>query len=211
MRRRLFLGVLALGMAVAACGSGDADIVTYTDSNKLTLVKVPAQWNVYPFEEVSTLDKLPFAEPYQQLQYQATSVIAFDAGPSRSVTNVTTPLATATFPIGSMSIRSVNGTEKEFLSRATLSQTLLPYFQLQSQEHVKEDFTFGDGFDGIRVLVSFADATGANVGVAYLISVTDDADQRIYSILVGCNRDCFIQNQPLIEQVVDSWLVNKRA
>jgi hypothetical protein len=204
--------VLVSVVLLAACNSGPAEIATYTDPGKLSLVNIPTDWNAYQFDELSTLDALPFHEAFQQFEYPAVSSIAFDAGPSRDVGNVTAPLSAANYPIGSMSIRTVGDVEKEFLSRATLSQAVLPYYQyLEPEEHLKEDFTFGDGYDGVRLLVSYSEPNGAGVGVAYLISVTDPADQRIFSIVVGCNRTCFIENQTLIEQVVDSWLVNKRA
>jgi len=41
--------------------------------------------------------------------------------------------------------------------------------------------------------------------------VTNPSDDRIYSIVAGCSRQCYIDNQEQIERVVDSWLVNKRA
>jgi len=212
MRRRLLLVIGPLALVLAACGSDKADIMTYADPANLSLVNVPAAWNAYQLDELSALDALPFTESFQQFEFPAVSTIAFDAAPARNVTNVTAPLAAAAYPIGSMSVRTVGDVEKEFLSRATLSQSVIPYYQyVEPTEHVKEDFTFGDGFDGVRVLVSFADSSGSGVGVAYMISVTDPADHRMFSIVVGCSRDCFIENQQLIEQVVDSWLVNKKT
>ena len=212
MTCRLALVSVAFALLSAACGSGSGDVATYTDPAKLTLVNIPNEWNAYQFDELSTLADLPFHEPFQQFEFPAVSSIAFDAGPARDINNLASPLTAANYPIGSMSIRTVGDVEKEFLSRATLSQAVVPYYQyLDPQEHVKEDFTFGDGYDGVRLLVSYSDPAGAGVGVAYLISVTDPADQRMFSIVVGCSRECFIENQTLIEQVVDSWLVNKRT
>jgi hypothetical protein len=161
---------------------------------------------------LSSLDDMPFIEPYDGFSYPEVATMAFDGAPARDVSNVTTPLSDAAYPIGAMSVRSVGEFEKLFLNRAALIQTVIPYFQfLDPQEHLREDFSFGDGYDGVRVLVSFADDTGSEVGVAYIISVTDPTDDRIYSIVAGCSRQCYIDNQTQIERVVDSWLVNKRA
>ncbi len=212
MTRRLALVLVPFAVLVGACSTAQEEIATYTDPGKLSLVNVPSEWHAYQFDELSSLSELPFHEPFQQFEFPAVSSIAFDAGPARDVTNVTAPLSAASYPIGTMSIRTIGEVEKEFLSRATLSQAVIPYYQyLDPQEHVKEDFSFGDGYEGVRLLVSYSEPDGGGVGVAYLISVTDPADQRMFSIVVGCNRECFIQNQTLIEQVVDSWLVNKRA
>ena len=211
--RRLFLTVLGLlAFMVVACGSGSSDIVSYTDPEKSSLVNLPTGWHTYDISELNALDDVPFAEPYGGFDYPAVSSLAFDGAPARDVANLTTSLAVVDYPIGAMSVRTVGEIERQYLNRAALSQSILPYFQfVDAQEHVREDFSFGDGYDGVRVLVSYVDESGAEVGIAYLISVTDPADNRMYSIVAGCSRDCYIENQAQIERVVDSWLVNKRA
>jgi hypothetical protein len=210
--RRLMIAIGPLAVALAACGSGTTDVVAYTDPDKLSLVNLPTEWHTYEIAELSALEDVPFAEPYQGFDYPAVSSLAFDGAPALDVSNITNSLAVVDFPIGAMSVRTVGDIERQYLNRAALSQSVLPYFQfLDSQEHVREDFSFGDGYDGVRVLVSYVDETGAEVGIAYLISVTDPADNRMYSIVAGCSRDCYIANQAEIERVVDSWLVNKKA
>jgi hypothetical protein len=212
MRRRLMIALGPLVVALAACGSGATDMVSYTDPDKLALVNLPTAWNTYEISELNALEDVPFAEPYGGFEYPAVSSLAFDGAPARDVANVTSPLALVDYPIGAMSVRTVGDIERQYLNRAALSQSVVPYFGFpDSQEHVREDFSFGDGYDGVRVLVSYVDESGAEVGIAYLISVTDPADNRMYSIVAGCSRDCYIANQVEIERVVDSWLVNKRA
>ncbi len=212
MRRWLMIALGPLALALAACGTGTTDLVAYTDPEKLSLVNLPTEWNTYEISELNALEDVPFAEPYGGFEYPAVTSLAFDGAPARDIANLTDSLALVDYPIGAMSVRSVGDLERQYLNRAALSQTILPYFQfLDAQEHVREDFTFGDGYDGVRVLVSYVDESGAEVGIAYLISVTDPADNRMYSIVAGCSRDCYIENQAQIERVVDSWLVNKRA
>ena len=211
--RRAFITVLGpLALALVSCGTGDADTVSYTDPDKLSLVNLPTNWHTYEIAELNALEDVPFAEPYAGFDYPAVSSLAFDAAPARDVANVTNSLALVDYPIGAMSVRTVGDLERQYLNRAALSQSVVPYFQfVDSEEHVREDFSFGDGYDGVRVLVSYVDESGAEVGIAYLISVTDPADNRMYSIVAGCSRDCYIENQAEIERVVDSWLVNKRS
>jgi hypothetical protein len=212
MRRRLLIAAGPLALILVACGSGSPEIVSYTDPDKLSLVNLPTEWNTYETSELSALEDVPFAEPYGGFEFPAVSSLAFDGAPAHDVTNITTPLASVEYPIGAMSIRTVGDVERMYLNRVTLSQSVLPYFQfLEPQEHLSEDFTFGDGYDGVRILVSYADETGAEVAVAYMISVTDPADNRMFSIVAGCSRECYVNNQAEIERVVDSWLVNKRA
>lgn len=212
MGRRQFSLLVPLALVLAACAGTDASTLSYTDPGKLSLVQLPQTWHTYELDELSELEAHPFHEPYGGFEYPAVVSTAFDGAPSRDLDNITVPLVEATFPIGSIAVRTVGDIERQFINRATLTQSIVPYFQfLDAQEHVREDFTFGDGYDGVRVLVSYADETGAEVGVAYIISVTNPNDDRIYSIVAGCSRQCYIDNQEQIEKVVDSWLVNKRA
>jgi hypothetical protein len=197
---------------LAACGGADSGVITMTDPERLGRFDLPESWNVYQLSELSDLEDLPFDESVQGHSFPPLSSIGFDGGPVRDVSNLTTSLPEAEYPIGAMSVRQVGEVEKDLLSRAMLSQSVLPYYGLaNSQEITKEDFSFGAGFDGVRVLVAFQNEEATDQGVAYLISVSNSDDTRIYSMIAGCNRECFLANQETIEKVVDSWLVNKRA
>jgi hypothetical protein len=200
-------------MLVAGCtdeGSG-SDLVTYTDPANLTLLDVPANWHIYEIEEINELERVPFVENVSGLEFPVESVVGFDGGPVDDVDNLAGQVVGADFPIGAATVRSVGERERDFVSRFALTQSVLPYFSLpNAQELTKEDFSFGNGYEGVRVLVAYADATGQNIGVAYMISVTDDNDERIFSVVAGCSRECFMDRQQDIESVVDSWLVNTR-
>jgi hypothetical protein len=204
--------VASLTVVLAACGGASSGVVTLTDPERLGKFDLPESWNVYELSELSALEDLPFDEQVQGHAFPAISSIGFDGGPVRDVANLAAALPDAEYPIGAMSVRQVGEVEKDLLSRAMLTQSVLPYYGLSnSQEITKEDFSFGGGFDGVRVLVAFQNEEATDQGVAYLISVSNAEDTRIYSMIAGCNRECFIANQDTIEKVVDSWLVNKRA
>jgi hypothetical protein len=210
--RRRLLPALAVALVLGACSSGDSGLTTYTDEDRLSRFDLPEDWNIYDFTEVSTLEDLPFDETFQGLTFPSVVTFGFDAAPVRDVGSLTSSLADANYPIGAAHVRSVGEQEKDFLSRAALTQSVVPYYGLPNpQEIEKEDFSFGDGFDGVRVLVAFEADSGVDQGVAYMISVSDPADSRIYSIVAGCRRECFIDNQDTITKVVDSWLVNKKG
>ncbi len=209
---RLAIVAVLTAMGLAACGGSDSGLVTYTDPQSLSRFDVPPDWHLYELSELSTLADMPFDEPVQGFTFPAVTSVGFSGAPVRDVTALNDSLSDATYPIGSASVRSLGVREREFLSRAMLTQSVIPYFSLANpQELQKEDFTFGDGFDGVRLLVAFDDETGAEQGVAYLISVSNAEDDRIYSIVAGCKRDCFIAHQDEITKVVDSWLVNKKG
>jgi len=111
--------------------------------------EVPDGWNLYQLSELSELDDMPFDEQVQGYGFPAISSIGFDGGPVRDVGNLTASLSAADYPIGAMSVRQVGEAQKDLLSRAMLTQSVLPYYGLtNSQEITKEDFSFGAGFDG---------------------------------------------------------------
>ncbi|MGH8915861.1 MAG: hypothetical protein ACRDZM_15280 [Acidimicrobiia bacterium] len=202
----------SLALTLAACADAGPGVVTLTDPERLGKFDIPETWNIYQLSELSDLEDLPFDEQVQGFSFPAISSVGFDGGPVRDVSNLTTSLTDADYPIGAMSVRQIGEAEKDLLSRAMLTQSVLPYYGLDNSEEIsKEDFSFGGGFDGVRVLVAFQNEAATDQGVAYLISVSNEDDTRIYSMIAGCNRECFIANQETIEKVVDSWLVNKRA
>ena len=211
MGRRIPLLVAILGLAAAACSNSSDGAVTYTDPAKLSQVSLPAGWHLYDYDQLQQLPTLPFVETFQGQNYPAVSSVAFDGAPVADVDNVTGSVATAAYPVGSMSVRTVGDFERDLLSRATLSQIVVPYYAYTDpNEHVKEDFSFGDGWDGMKRLVSFVDDAN-QLGVAYILSVTDSDEKRVFSVVVGCSRQCFVDNQAQIEEVIGSWLVNKRS
>jgi hypothetical protein len=209
---RHLLVLTTAALVISACGGDSGNVVTYTDTQRLGRFQIPEQWHTYELSELSSLDDLPFDEPVQGFTFPPVSSIAFDGDPVRDVSHLSKALTESEYPIGLMSVRQIGETQKDFLSRAVLTQSVLPYYNLaNSQELEKEDFSFGGGFDGVRVLVAFEDEAGQNQGVAYLITVSNPDDTKMYSMIAGCSRECFISHQDTIVGVVDSWLVNKRA
>jgi len=145
----------SLVLLLAACSDADAGVMTFTDEERLTKFDIPESWHVYELSELSALEDLPFDEQVQGFSFPAISSVGFDGGPVRDVANLTTELPAADFPIGAMSVRQVGEVEKDLLSRAMLTQSVLPYYGLSNSEEItKEDFSFGNGFDGVRVLVA---------------------------------------------------------
>ena len=203
---------VASSLFLAACSGGASDVRTVTDDQSLSRFDLPNDWHTYELSELSTLEQLPFDAGYQNFTFAAISSIGFDGAPVSDVAQLTTGVADADYPIGAASVRQIGDDERDFLSRAMLTQSVVPYAAMPNPDELeKEDFTFGNGWEGVRLLVSFESQTGADLGVAYLISVSDPEDRRMYSIVAGCNRDCFIANQDTITKVVDSWLVNKKG
>jgi hypothetical protein len=209
---RLAAVAVIVGVFAAACGGSDSNLLTVTDDQSLSRFDLPSGWHTYQHDELSTLDPLPFDAGYLGFTFPAVTSVGFDGAPVHDVTRLNSSLADVDYPIGAASVRTIGTVERDHVSRALLARSVIPYHTFGNPEEItKEDFSFGSGFEGIRLLVSFENEAGSDLGVAYLIAVSDPEDSRIYSIVAGCNRDCFIANQDTITKVVDSWLVNKKG
>lgn len=202
-----------LALAIVACGgSGAGGEIEFTDPERLSLLRLPSDWNLYEEPGSEAIAASPFLPQFSDIAFPAQSVVAFDGAPSAAVDNLATDLADAAYPIGAAAIRSVNEVARDNMSRNLLSQAVFNYAQLTDvQEVTKEDFSFGEGYEGVRRLVAYTAADGQGQGVAYLISVTNPEDSRMYSVVAGCSFECFTANQEEIERVVDSWLVNTKG
>jgi hypothetical protein len=212
VKRLNFALWLVIPLVLAACGSTDDGQIEYTDPERLSLLKLPGDWNLYEEPDLDSLEGFPFMPELQGFPFPAQSVVAFDGAPSPDVENLGTDLATATYPIGTAAVRSISDANRDHVSRFLLSQSVLNYASFEDiQEVTKEDFSFGEGYEGVRRLVAYTSPDGLNQGVAYLISVTNPNDDRMYSVVAGCSFECFTSNQEEIEQVVDSWLVNTKG
>lgn len=213
VKRHSFLAILlAVMLTAGACAAAHGGGLIYTDPEDRFLLELPPGWNLYSLDELTTLGALPFNSSFQGLDLPTLAAVAFDASPLRDVANLGVALTEANYPLGAASVRTVSEEARDFVSRVLLTQSVVPYRAAPNyQELTKEDFSFGDGYDGVRVLVAYTGETGAQVAVVYLIAVTDPEDRRLYSIAAGCSRSCFVENQDEIVRVVDSWLVNTRG
>ncbi len=203
---RITISLLAvLSLVVAGCGAGDAN--RHIDATQESLIQLPDDWEIYSNAEV--VDP-PFVHSSEGVSFPLISQMAFAAGGLASAEAFSQPVAASAFPIGVTTVRDIPLNVRDLVSRRVLSDVVLPYRELPSQELVKKDFAFDDAWDGVEVAVMYTDPITSSDGAAYFISITDPGVTRHYSIAVGCSLDCFADNQDEIERVINSWLVNTR-
>jgi len=204
--------LLALAALLSACSSANASNIRYTDPEQQSLLELPSDWHLYEQDELAGVADLPFMGSVGNIDFPTRSVVAFDGAPSAAAANLTTDLASSPFPIGATSVRTIDTSTRDLISRLILARSVIDFTTYGEVADVsKEDFSFGKGFEGVRRLLALTTTDGQAQAVVYLISVTNPADDRLYSVAVGCSRDCFVENQEEIERVVDSWLVNTKG
>jgi hypothetical protein len=214
VRWRSFTGALLGVVIVSACSAAASSTSNeYRDPEGATLMTFPPSWHVYGPGEVAALSSPPFVSDVNGLIFPPVRVMGFDGSPNGSdINNIAKDLATIDFPIGAGTIRTIGDRERDFVSRSVLSQASLPYYGYNdASENLHEDFSFGNGYDGVRRRITYTSSDGSTTGVAYLIAVTDPGDTTMFSAIAGCSLDCYARNQTEIERTVDSWLVNTKV
>jgi len=210
MFRRLTLVAMTLvGLVAAACGSdGGGGLQAVRDDGQSMFFQLPADWTVLQEADLAGVADTPFVSQ-DIIDLPIVSRVVFEGGVAGSGL-VIDPAAT-TVPVGSAVVRSISSGNRDYISRFLLAEVVFPYHQQSSAQILaKDDLSLGDGFDGIQVVVRYTDAVTNEQAVVSLVSVTDPAVTKMYSIAVGCTIDCFIDHQQAITDVIDSWLVNTR-
>ena len=199
-----------LSLIAAACG-GAADRIEYKDPAGRALFKIPNDWHIYESDDLAGLLAVPFVTPIGGSPLAVLSQVAFDGAPGRDISNLVVPVASAGYPVGAYSVRSVGFDDRDTLSRQLLAETVLaPFGYILGDALLSEDFDFGRNYDGIRRFVPFTDATTADQGIVYFVSVTDPNDTKVFSMAAGCSNACWETYGEDIVEVVDSWLVNTK-
>ena len=200
--------ILLVAMTATACGGTAEDATTYKDPD-YSLVEIPNDWQVYTTSDLPGVTNFPFVAPSTSGPLPILSQLTFAATPTRNAATLADPLASSAYPVGSATVRAIDDDLRETLSRLTLAELVLPYHAQPHQEFLAEDFAFDD-FEGIKRVVVYTDPQTSSDAAAVIVSVTDPADSRMYSIGVGCSVDCFNLYLDDINEVVDSWVVNTR-
>lgn len=207
---RWTIAIALLAFVAAACG-GVADQIEYKDPTDRALFKIPNEWHLYTSDELAVLGQVPFVTPAGATPLTVLTQVAFDGAPGREVSNLDVSVASAGYPVGAYTIRSVGFDDRSTLSRQLMSEAVLsPLEYTVGQDLLLEDFDFGREYEGIRRFMPFTETATADQGIVYFVSVTDPDDTRVFSMAAGCSNACWETYGDDIVKVVDSWLVNTR-
>lgn len=209
---RLAAWVIAVSLILGACATGGSgsEFQTYQDPDNRTLFELPSDWNHYILDQLTQLESVPFIPDLGG--YQPITYVAFDgAAGVANLQNMTIDVTESPYPVGARIIRSITQTEKEELSRSTLTSSVYEFASAQGLQNIQvSDFSFGNAYDGVRKLVGVTSEDGVEEGAIYMVVVTNPEVTEMYSMAVGCSLACFQERSDEIFKAVDSWLVNTR-
>lgn len=204
------MAVAALAVVLAACGGNDPSTITYRDAENRSLFELPKEWNLYRADELVQAGPVPFLP---QIGGTMLSYVAFDGAAGRDLGNLISGAATSPFPLGAHIIRQISPEDKNLLSNRLMAESA--YATYISNQGVQildlvEDPEFDRNYDGIRGYLGVTQGDNNFEGVIYVRAVHNPDVTELYSMAVGCSRECFTRERQAIEQAVNSWVVNTR-
>jgi hypothetical protein len=202
--------VLLAGGLIASCGDASGgDVTAVRDADREIFFEIPSDWSVLDESVVQSLGATPFVDQ-AIFNLPITSRVVFH-GPGLAPADTALDPALAGSPVGSAVIRSIPEGARDFMSRFVLAEAVVPYHDRPiATEYLKQDVEIADGYQGVQLLVTYADNEEQVPAAILFVSVTDPTDRTLYSIAVGCSADCFNLYGDTIGEIVDSWLVNTR-
>jgi len=207
---RRLAAVLVAGVLIGACGDASgSDLRTVRDDGRQMFFEIPSDWSVLDESVVQTLGVTPFVDQ-GVLNMPIVSRVVFH-GPGLAAADTTLDPSIVGSPVGSAVIRAIPDGARDFMSRYVLAEAVVPYHDRAiATEYLKQDIEIADGYQGVQLLITYADTEEQVPAAILFVSVTDPLDQTLYSIAVGCSSECFNRYGEAIGDIIDSWLVNTR-
>lgn len=211
-RRTLGCAVFAVAfsMVISACGGGDPDKVTYRDAENRSLFELPKEWHLYRADELVSAGPVPFLP---EAGGSILSYVAFHGAASRSLGDLATGAAEAQYPLGAQIIRQVSADERNLLSNLYMAESAYATYSSSLGVQIirlDNDPDFDRDYDGIRGYLGVTQDDNDLQGVIYVRAGHNPDGTELYSMAVGCSIECFTREQQVIEQAVNSWVVNTR-
>ena len=206
---RLCLAVAAGALLLASCAGTGFRYVKSSETN--TYFKVPQEWRLFEEDEIFEHGGSRISPQQQEAAKRGQWIVAFDADPEPSLSHLLE--STATNPSGFAKVRVLSDRERETYSLSSLRNSVYPIDTLEDQgQEVEvlssEDVVTDGGLRGIRIVYNLEqDERFLTVNQTSLV---DPSTRLLYVFAIGCEANCYVQNEEVIEEVVDSWTVKER-
>ena len=182
--------------------------------------KVPHGWKVFSKEQVLAampgIDKLTPTGVADLVEGQ--HVTGFDASPRPSPTNL---FSATSAPTGREMVLVLDDDQRDAVSLSDLrnfpfsvdarqsTQTNLDASDPKVEVIARDDEVVRPGgFHGTQVLFNLK----GDHGLAYTVNqttLTDTASRLLYTLVIGCEARCYVQNAKTINEVVASWTIKE--
>ena len=202
----VLLAVVGAG-GVTSCQQSGFQYVKSEEAG--TIFKVPSDWELYTEEEALGLGSSGLSPEQRQRRMASEWAVAFDSSPEPSMNNVFN--RQAPFPTGFAHVRVLTERERDTYSFESMRNEVYPLDDLSTLENTVdqidlEELVEEDGYRGLRQIYTLRTETGGFYTFQQ-ITMVDPSTSIAYVFVVGCEANCYEQNQEVIDEVAQSWTV----
>ena len=201
------IGIVSLSLLLAACSGSGYAYVKDTDSS--AFFKIPSRWALYDEKQILGSSLVSLSPQSQQAVAQAEWMVAFDANGTPSLNDVLSPSATA--PTGFAQVRPLGPSERDTFSLSTIRNALFDVDGTTSGTPAEllssTDVVLPGGFHGLHLEYNVPE--GSRFLTINQVGLVDPQTSTLYLFAIGCEANCYIDNQTTIDQIASSWTVKE--
>ena len=201
-------GASTLFLLLAACSGTGFQYVKSSETN--TFFKVPGDWRLYDEEDVFTSTVTGLSPQQRERSRAAQWIEAFDGDPDPSIEHVLNPRATS--PAGFARVRVIQQDERDEFSLNSLKNEVFPLDDLDNEDRLEilssDDVVLKGGVHGTKMVYNLK--TGGDFFTVNQTALVDPETRLLYVFMIGCQADCYVDHESLIDQVADSWTIKER-
>lgn len=209
--RRRALGVCAgvLVLALTGCTGSGFQYVSSSETN--TVFKVPEDWTLFNEDDVFEF-RPPDLSPQQEAANRASQwIMAFDGAEPPSLEHLFAESSEQ--PAGYAKVRVLSDEERDTYSLRSLRNEEFDIDRLVKEQRIElisdDDLALENGFAGSRVI--FNVRQGGGFVTVNQTALVDSQTRVLYLFLIGCDADCYANNQEIISEVVSSWTIKEQT
>ena len=197
-------------LVLSGCGTSKYHYVKSTSDR--TFMRVPSEWTL--FDEDALLESSDQSRESKEQFKKLSWSVAFDASPKPSLDHI---LSGSAHPTGLVQVRTLLPAERDAFSLADLRSLLLPVDPLSDEARLAGDVEVLDtkelklegGFHGSELVLNLKSSEGELVKWRQ-VAVVDSAVKKVHVLALSCDDECYVANEKVIENIIDSWKVKER-
>lgn len=203
------LAALLGGGLLYACGTSGYHYVSHASSR--TYFKVPGAWKLFNQDQIIKGESASLSPQQQERSRAVQWVVAFDGDPRPSIGHVLDEHSK--YPMGFARVRTLNQDEQQTYNLAALHNEVLPLDRMAAidgrvEPLLDKELVKGEGLRGSRLVNNIKGDDG------YLTldqsALLNPRTHVLYVLVIGCEAQCYVDNQRQIDDIVHSWTVKER-
>jgi hypothetical protein len=207
LRRSALVLISLVALGLVGCSNSGFQYVKSEEAG--TIFKVPNDWSLFREDEALGLQSAGISPQVRAARSASEWAVAFDSSPKPSMQHVFD--RAAPFPAGYAHARVLTDRERDSYSLKSMRNEVYPIDDLSTIENIVEpvdsqEIVEDDGFRGLKQTYTLRTETGGFYTFQQ-ITMVDPSTSIAYVFVIGCEANCYEQNQEVINEVMDSWQI----